>query len=75
MSNKLSSPRFNVLVIGETQSGKSTLIQCMKKYADSTATIDTTALGTGFLSHTMDVKTETIVTDLPEHYVANLIGD
>ncbi|KAF9319191.1 hypothetical protein BG003_009649, partial [Podila horticola] len=65
----------NILVLGETQSGKSTLIQCMRKYANPDVEIDTKALGTGFLSHTMNVKTETIVTDLPEHYVANQNGD
>ncbi|KAG0028726.1 hypothetical protein BGZ82_008275 [Podila clonocystis] len=66
---------YNILVLGETQSGKSSLIQCMRKYAYPPAVIDTTALGTGFLSHTMEVKTETIITDLPEHYVANQNGD
>jgi len=62
---------YNVLVLGETQSGKSTLIEYAKKYADPNVTIDTAALGTGFLSHTQDVKFNSIITDLPEYYVAD----
>ncbi|KAG0030394.1 hypothetical protein BGZ81_002732 [Podila clonocystis] len=60
---------YNVLVLGETQSGKSTLIQYMRKYADPNVEINTKALGTGFLSHTQEVITTTITTDLPEYHV------
>ncbi|KAG0341340.1 hypothetical protein BG000_009479, partial [Podila horticola] len=69
-SSKLLS-EYNVLVLGETQSGKSTLIQYMRKYANPDVEINTKALGTGFLSHTSDVDTITISTDLPEYYVTD----
>lgn len=60
---------YNVLLIGETQAGKSTLIQCMRKYADPSIEIDTKKIGTGFTSCTQAVATESIDTDLPEYYV------
>ncbi|KAF9319194.1 hypothetical protein BG003_009652 [Podila horticola] len=62
-------PEYNVLVLGETQSGKSALIQCMRKYANSTQAIDDFALGNGVHSHTMEVISTAITTDLPEYYV------
>ncbi|KAF9369181.1 hypothetical protein CPB97_003831, partial [Podila verticillata] len=77
MSNRPAGqllPEYNVVVLGETQSGKSTLIQYMRKYADRSVDIDTSALGTGVLSHTVEVKTETIATDLPEYYVTDKNG-
>lgn len=45
------------------------------KYVDPKDDIDTTALGTGFLSLTVDAGTTSINTNLPEYYVANTNGD
>ncbi|KAF9278115.1 hypothetical protein BGZ74_003170 [Mortierella antarctica] len=67
-------PAYNVLVLGETQSGKSTLIQYMKKYADSTKAIDSSAIGNSIHSHTMDVISTPITTDLPEYHVIKECG-
>ncbi|KAG0336594.1 hypothetical protein BG004_007970 [Podila humilis] len=66
---------YNVLVLGETQSGKSTLIECMKKYADPTATIDFAAIGNGFVSHTEQIRYSTITTNLPECIVVRKGGE
>ncbi|KAG0023150.1 hypothetical protein BGZ82_010811 [Podila clonocystis] len=68
-------PQYNVLVLGETQSGKSTLIQYMRKYADPTATIDQQALGDSVSSHTQEVSIQSITTDLPEYYVTGTNGE
>ncbi|KAG0076370.1 hypothetical protein BGZ93_001784 [Podila epicladia] len=73
-SNTQLLPEYNVLVLGETQSGKSTLIQYMRKYAEPTTVIDTAALGTGFLSHTQEVIRTKVFTDLPEYYVEEKKG-
>ncbi|KAG0363627.1 hypothetical protein BG005_009978 [Podila minutissima] len=73
-SNSHLLPEYNVLVLGETQSGKSTLIQYMRKYANPLVEINTKALGTGFLSHTQEVTVTDIVTDLPEYYVQEKKG-
>ncbi|KAF9319195.1 hypothetical protein BG003_009653 [Podila horticola] len=62
---------FNVLVLGETQSGKSTLIEYIRRYADPKFVLNAAAIGTGFLSHTLTVKTETVTTNLPEYYVVD----
>ncbi|KAF9199430.1 hypothetical protein BGZ59_003981, partial [Podila verticillata] len=63
--------QYNILVLGETQSGKSTLIQYMRMYADPEVVIDTTVLGTGTLSHTMDIQPTSITTGLPEFYITD----
>ncbi|KFH62045.1 hypothetical protein MVEG_12199 [Podila verticillata NRRL 6337] len=63
--------QYNILVLGETQSGKSTLIQYMRMYADPEVVIDTTVLGTTSLSHTMDIQPTSIATSLPEFYVTD----
>ncbi|KAF9414633.1 hypothetical protein BGZ94_000330 [Podila epigama] len=66
------SPKvYNVLVLGETQSGKSTLVEFMKKYADPSVAINTKLIGTGFLSHTEKPSTYKIHTNLPEYHVAD----
>ncbi|KAG0330784.1 hypothetical protein BG000_011461 [Podila horticola] len=69
-SGKLLS-EYNVLVLGETQSGKSTLIQYMRKYANPGIESSIKTLGTGFLSQTQEVTSSSIVTDLPEYCVAD----
>ncbi|KAF8946341.1 hypothetical protein BGZ52_008818, partial [Haplosporangium bisporale] len=74
MLDKTLVPEYNVLVLGETQSGKSTLIQSIRKYADISTGIDITALGTGFLSHTQKVNITSISTDLPECSVVDKSG-
>ncbi|KAF9369157.1 hypothetical protein CPB97_003852, partial [Podila verticillata] len=65
---------YNILVLGETQSGKSTIIQYARRYADPSVVIDASALGTGFLSHTVEVNTTSITTDLPEYNVVDKNG-
>lgn len=60
---------YNVLVIGETQAGKSTLIQHMRKYADPGIEIDQKQIDLGFVSKTQEVKISSIETDLPEYAV------
>ncbi|KAF9367893.1 hypothetical protein CPB97_005176, partial [Podila verticillata] len=74
MLDKPLVPEYNILVLGETQSGKSTLIQFMRKYADTGTAIDTTALGAGFLSHTQKANITSISTDLPEYSVMDKSG-
>ncbi|KAF9333923.1 hypothetical protein BG006_002952, partial [Podila minutissima] len=73
-SNTQLLPEYNVLVLGETQSGKSTLVQYMRKYANPNVEINTKALGTGFLSHTQEVTHTDIFTDLPEYFVQEKKG-
>ncbi|KAI9238973.1 MAG: hypothetical protein BYD32DRAFT_460212 [Podila humilis] len=63
--------QYNVLILGETQSGKSTLIQYMQKYVHPNVKINTDALGTGFLYHTRRVNITTITTNLPEYEVVD----
>ncbi|KAG9062153.1 hypothetical protein KI688_006485 [Linnemannia hyalina] len=60
---------FNVLVLGETQSGKSTLLEALKLYADPTYKIDKSRIGSGNVSLTTEVRQESIKTRLPEYLV------
>ncbi|KAF9278116.1 hypothetical protein BGZ74_003171, partial [Mortierella antarctica] len=62
---------YNVLVLGETQSGKSTLIEHIRRYADPEVVFNTGAIGTGFLSHTQKVTIETVTTNLPGYQVVD----
>ncbi|KAF9395215.1 hypothetical protein BGX21_010025 [Mortierella sp. AD011] len=64
-----STPIYNILVLGQSQSGKSTLIQAIRKYANPNCTIDFEKIGDGNRSHTRDVVTEHVYTDLPEYEV------
>ncbi|KAG0004759.1 hypothetical protein BGZ79_008211 [Entomortierella chlamydospora] len=56
---------INVLLLGETHSGKSTFIEFVKKYADPNHTIDLKNIGDSVTSCTNDVIRSAIHTNLP----------
>ncbi|KAI8349810.1 hypothetical protein B0O80DRAFT_141141 [Mortierella sp. GBAus27b] len=58
-------PIYNILLLGPTQSGKSTFIEFAKKYADPSYTINTRLTGAGNWSWTQEVRSEVVVTNLP----------
>lgn len=62
-------PQRNILVIGNAQSGKSTLIEGIKKYADPNYSVYRSLLGNGNLSRTDCTADWTIVTGLPRYKV------
>ncbi|KAF9111118.1 hypothetical protein BGX27_005377 [Mortierella sp. AM989] len=65
-SNYFKSVReFNVVLLGETQAGKSTFVQAVRKYADPDCQMDESAIGNGVISCTNQVDTYIIPTDLP----------
>ncbi|KAF9359677.1 hypothetical protein BGX26_011717 [Mortierella sp. AD094] len=66
LTNELA---YNILVLGETQSGKSTLVEGIKRYADPTYEIDERAIGDGTFSHTTKVRTSAVTTNMPSYYV------
>ncbi|KAG0339544.1 hypothetical protein BG004_006775, partial [Podila humilis] len=61
---------YNVLILGETQAGKSTLIEALRKYADPNYVIDRDLLGNGIVSKTADVRQINISTDLPSYSIS-----
>ncbi|KAF9171544.1 hypothetical protein BGX20_007365 [Mortierella sp. AD010] len=61
--------QFNVLVLGETQSGKSTLIEGIKRYANPEYQIDVKIIGNGYDSFTKEVRITPVPTNLPNYYV------
>ncbi|KAG0028402.1 hypothetical protein BGZ81_004775 [Podila clonocystis] len=65
----LPSTTYNVLFLGETQSGKSTLIESLKQYANPDYTINTKKIGDGTFSLTNDVRIERIASNLPTSYI------
>jgi len=58
-------PVYTVLLLGPTQSGKSTFLENVKQYANPEYVIDTTRIGTGNESHTQTSCVEDIITTLP----------
>jgi len=69
-------PIYNVLLIGQSQSGKSTLLEAIKQYADPNYKYDSTRIGNGNVSLTTEVRIEEVVTCLPSYriYETNRFG-
>ncbi|KAF9305562.1 hypothetical protein BGZ74_009713 [Mortierella antarctica] len=65
----LPSTTYSVLFLGETQSGKSTLIESLKQYANPDYIIITRRIGDGSFSLTNDVRIERITSNLPTSYI------
>ncbi|KAF9337182.1 hypothetical protein BG006_005903 [Podila minutissima] len=65
----LPSTTYSVLFLGETQSGKSTLIESLKQYANPDYTINTRRIGDGSFSLTNDVRIERITSNIPTSYI------
>ncbi|KAF8950606.1 hypothetical protein BGZ52_001995 [Haplosporangium bisporale] len=62
-------PKYSVLVIGKTQSGKSALIEHIRNYADPNYSIDRSLLGNGNLSKTDTTRFISVKTNLPKYEV------
>ncbi|KAK3834986.1 MAG: hypothetical protein J3R72DRAFT_494394 [Linnemannia gamsii] len=58
-------PIYNVLLIGQSQSGKSTFLEAIKQYANTNYKADLSRIGTGNVSFTNEPRIEEIVTCLP----------
>ncbi|KAI8349804.1 hypothetical protein B0O80DRAFT_459359 [Mortierella sp. GBAus27b] len=65
-------PVFNILLLGPTQSGKSTFIETVKQYADPSYSPNNARIGTGNESHTQEVHVEIITTNLPAYRLYDL---
>ncbi|KAG0205924.1 hypothetical protein BGX31_002866, partial [Mortierella sp. GBA43] len=57
----------NILLLGPTQSGKSTFLEYVRQYADPSHKIDETYIGYGNNSHTTEPRVGIIETTLPEY--------
>ncbi|KAG0215783.1 hypothetical protein BGX28_008093 [Mortierella sp. GBA30] len=62
-------PKYNILLIGDAQSGKSTLLQAFLRYQDPRRRVDTGAIGTGNQAHTKEVQVTSIDTDFPRYHL------
>lgn len=67
-----TKPKLSVLILGRTQSGKSSLIQHFKQYADPTYTIDRSLLGNGNTSRTESTEHFFICSHLPAYEVVEI---
>ncbi|KAG0208401.1 hypothetical protein BGX28_000619 [Mortierella sp. GBA30] len=61
-------PVYNILLLGQTQSGKSTFLEYVRQYADPSYRVQHQRIGDGLESHTHEVLCEEVITNLP-HYV------
>ncbi|KAF8927330.1 hypothetical protein BGZ52_004600, partial [Haplosporangium bisporale] len=71
MADLETSREYNILCLGESQSGKSTLLEFLKKYADPDYIINRKYVGDGIFSFTTDVQKTTIHTHLPSSFVVD----
>ncbi|KAF9369682.1 hypothetical protein CPB97_003393, partial [Podila verticillata] len=62
-------PKYSVLILGQTQSGKTALIEHIKKYADPAYSIDTSLLGNGNGSGTLSTQLFRVESNLPVYEV------
>ncbi|KAF9901861.1 hypothetical protein EC991_005595 [Linnemannia zychae] len=69
-SCRVSGPNvFNILLLGESQAGKSTFVQAVKQYANPNHFIEMDTIGSGNTSKTKIVRRHCIDTKYPEHVV------
>ncbi|KAF8925449.1 hypothetical protein BGZ52_006883, partial [Haplosporangium bisporale] len=69
MSASAPPSTYNILFLGEVLSGKSTLIEHLKKYADPGYTINCKNIGDGVSTCTTNVSFSQIQTDTPEYFI------
>ncbi|KAF9403866.1 hypothetical protein BGZ94_004486 [Podila epigama] len=67
MASNPNRPKYNVLVMGKTQAGKSTLIQHIKSYVDPSYKIDPSLIGNGNVSKTEATRIFSINSSLPKY--------
>ncbi|KAK3820258.1 MAG: hypothetical protein J3Q66DRAFT_168687 [Benniella sp.] len=70
-----SLPVYNILLLGTTQSGKSTFLEGVKQYADPSYKVNHDRIGKGNKTCTLDVHTEMITTNLPVYRLYDLKAD
>ncbi|GJJ78106.1 hypothetical protein EMPS_10465 [Entomortierella parvispora] len=68
-SNPSESKVCNVLILGETQAGKSTFVQAVKQYANPSHKIEKDTIGNGNVSMTKDVHISCVDMNYPLHEV------
>ncbi|KAF9437567.1 hypothetical protein BGZ76_000222 [Entomortierella beljakovae] len=61
--------QINIILIGETQSGKSTFAEALKRYEDPKYEVQTKLMGNGITSLTTEVQEFTIQTKLPYYSI------
>ncbi|KFH69357.1 hypothetical protein MVEG_04170 [Podila verticillata NRRL 6337] len=69
MSASAPPSTYNILFLGEVLSGKSTLIEHLKKYADPGYTVNCKNIGDGVSTCTTNVSFSQIQTDTPEYFI------
>ncbi|KAF9274898.1 hypothetical protein BGZ68_000273 [Mortierella alpina] len=69
-------PTYNVLLIGQSQSGKSTFLEAIQQYEDPRYIVDSSRIGRGNIAHTTEPRVVEIETCLPAYkvYEANQEG-
>lgn len=59
-------PRYNILLLGPAQSGKSTLLEGVRRYVDPKYNIDEQAIGNGHGPHTSEIRVLEFKTNINE---------
>ncbi|KAF9327690.1 hypothetical protein BG006_009041, partial [Podila minutissima] len=61
---------YSILFLGQIQSGKTTLIESLRKHAHPDHIVNKKIIGDGIYACTRDVKTSTIYTNLPSYFIS-----
>ncbi|KFH69402.1 hypothetical protein MVEG_04214 [Podila verticillata NRRL 6337] len=69
-----SSQAYSILILGETGSSKSTLIEALNLYADPGYTINKDSIGDSIFGTTVSVRTTAIQSDLSSYSVTEKAG-
>ncbi|KAF9936268.1 hypothetical protein BGZ67_002490 [Mortierella alpina] len=56
LSSTQATSTYNILLLGPTQSGKSTLLEGIRRYVDPNYSIDEQAIGNGHRPHTSEIR-------------------
>ncbi|KAG0012330.1 hypothetical protein BGZ81_001648 [Podila clonocystis] len=67
-----SQRKVSILVLGKTQSGKSSLVEFMKQYIDPTYTVNPSLLGNGNFSKTVTTQKFKLESTLPEYQIVKI---
>jgi len=72
MAKSAPPSTYNVLFLGETQSGKSTLIEHLRKYADPDYVVNKENIGDYIFSYTKNVLSSEIQTNSPAYFIKTI---
>ncbi|KAG0203963.1 hypothetical protein BGX28_003931 [Mortierella sp. GBA30] len=66
-ASRAPMPTYNILLLGQTQAGKTTFIEAVKQYVEPNCSVDIDAIGDGCCSKTEEVTSKQVETNFAEY--------